>query len=172
MARELKQMIVKELVERYDGMDRCVVVDLTGLKATTLNEIRADLAKQSITLSVVRNSLAAKAFSQVGLDELGVLVQGPSALATGGEDSLNLVKTLVECASKDKQFVIRGSMVDGTVLVRAQTIQLSKIPGKEALQAQFLSMMQAPISGLLGVMTGVVRNLLGVLTAIRDKEEH
>ena len=171
MAKELKQMIVKELTSRYDGMTSCVVVDLTGLRATSLDEIRSELAKQDITLSVVKNSLAIKALSQVGLEDLGVLLKGPSALAVGGEDVLELVKTLVDCAARNKEIAIRGALADGMVLEQAQTVQLSKIPGKDSLRAQFLSMMQAPVSGFVGVMSGVIRGFLVALSAIRDKSE-
>lgn len=171
MAKELKQMIVDELAGRYDGMDRCVVVDLTGLKAVALGEVRSELTRQNITISVVKNSLAIRALSQVGLEQLGGLLDGPSALATGGEDVLELVKALVDCAGKNEKLTIRGALADGAILERPQTVQLSRIPSRDVLTAQFLSMMQAPTSGLVRLMSGVIRNFLGALVAIRDKDE-
>ena len=53
MAKELKRLVVEELTEQFRGIDRCVVVNLTGLSARTAHEVRADLQKQGITLSVV-----------------------------------------------------------------------------------------------------------------------
>ena len=170
MARELKQLIVKELTDRYSGMDRCVVVDLAGVKSTTLTEIREELRKQGITLSVVKNSLAMKALSELGLGELGVLLQGPSALAVGESDALSLVKTIVVCASKNK-IVIKGALAEGRVFEQSETMRLARLPDKKTLQAQFLATMLAPVSGLVGVMAGVVRKFLGTLEAVREKTE-
>jgi len=168
MARELKQMIVKELTSRYEGMDRCVVLDLTGVKSTALTEIRAELGKQGITLSVVKNSLAMKALGEMGLEDLGVLLRGPSALATGEADALTLVKAMVSCANKNK-LTIRGSLADGKVFEQAQTVRLSKVPDKKILQAQFLATMKAPVSSMVGVMSAVVRKFVGTMDAIREK---
>jgi large subunit ribosomal protein L10 len=168
MARELKQMIVKELTSRYDGLDRCVVVDLTGLKATTLSDVRNELRKQDITLSVVKNSLAIKALSDMGLEELGVLLKGPSALAIGEKDAVSLVKAMVACANKNK-IAIKGSLADGQVFLQPQTIRLSRIPDRKTLLGQMLATMQGPTTNLVGAMSGVIRKMLGTMDAIREK---
>jgi len=165
MARELKQMIVKELTGRYEGMDRCVVVDLTGLKSTALGQIRTELRKQNITLSVVKNSLAIKAFSQMGLDDLGVLLKGPSALAVGEKDALSLVKVMVACANKNK-IVIRGSLAEGKVFAQAQTVKYSKTPDKKTLQAMMLGTMMAPVSSLARLLAELVKRSEGAPAAV------
>ena len=170
MARELKQMIVKELTERYQGIDQCVVMDLTGLKSTALGNVRADLKKQGITLAVVKNSLAIKALGEMGLDELGILLKGPSALAVGDKDGLSLVKTMVACAAKNK-IKVRGALVEGHVFQQAQMSRLSRTPDKKILQAQFMMTMKAPVTGLVGVMSAVVRKFLGTLEAIEGKAQ-
>lgn len=170
MARELKQMIVKELTGRYDRLDRCVVVDLTGLKATALGQIRAELKKQDITLSVVKNSLAMQAFSQMGLEQLGVLLKGPSALAVGDKDALSLVKTMMVCATKNK-IKVRGALAEGQIFEQAQMARLARVPDKKVLQAQFLATMKAPVSGMVGVMSAVVRKFVGTMDAVRQQSE-
>jgi large subunit ribosomal protein L10 len=170
MARELKQMIVKELTSRYEGLDRCVVVDLTGLKSTALSEIRADLRKQNITLSVVKNSLAIRALSEMGIEELGMLLKGPSALAIGEKDAVSLVKAMVACAVKNK-IAIKGSLADGRVFQQAQTMRLAKTPEKKVLQAMMLATMQGPTTKLVGVMDALVKKLVGATDAIQEKEQ-
>ena len=164
----MKQMVVKELTGRYEGLDRCVVMDLTGLKATALGEVRSELKKQGITLAVVKNSLAIKALSELGLAELGVLLKGPSALAVGDKDAMSLVKTMVACAVKNK-IAVRGALAEGRVFEQAQTMRLARTPDKKVLQAQMLATMKAPVTGMVGVMSAVVRNFLGTLKAVEEK---
>lgn len=171
MAKELKRLVVQELVERYRGIDRCVVVDLTGLSALSAHEVRSELKKQGITLEVVKNSLATRALAEVGLEKLGMLLTGPSAIATGGEDLTALTRIMSEWARKNDKVAIRGGYAEGEVLAREAVLRISRLPGRNELRARLLAQMQSPLTGLLGVMTGVTRNFLGAMSAIRDKQE-
>ena len=170
MASELKQLIVKELTGQFTGIDRCVVVNLTGLSARAAREIRADLRKQGITLSVVRNSLALRALSQVGLEKLGTLLNGPSAIAQGGEDLAALTRVVTDWSRKNDKIAIRGGFGDGAILAREDVLRISRLPGKSQMRAMLLAQMQSPLTGMMGVMNGVMRKFLAALSAVQDKQ--
>ena len=85
MAKQLKQLIVEEMTQAFGSLDRCVVVNFSGVTSQAAEAIRAKLRAQGITLKVVKNSLMARAFSQAGLEKLVGLLEGPCAVAAGGD---------------------------------------------------------------------------------------
>ncbi len=169
MAKQLKQLIVEEMVQRFGSMDRCVVVNFSGVSSQAAEVIRRRLRDQKITLKVVKNSLMARAFAQAGLEKLVGLLEGPCAVATGGEDVVALAKAVTELADKDKNFAVRGGFGEGQVLGTQDLRRYASIPARPVLVAQFLSMAQAPVRGMVGALAGVIRQFVGTLDAVAKK---
>ncbi len=170
MAKLLKQVIVEEMSKAYGSMDRCVVLNFSGISSQAAGEIRRKLREQKVTLKVVKNSLMARALSQAGLEKLVGLLEGPCAVAAGGEDTVSLAKAVTELADKDKNFVIRGGYGEGMVLGKEEVRKFSRIPARPVLVAQWLSCLQSPARGLAGAMAGVPRQLVCALDAVAKKK--
>ena len=172
MAKELKRLIVDELKERYKDIDRCVVVDLTGLSAEATVEVRNTLREHDITLSVVKNSLMTQALRQVGLEDLVPVFDGPCAVATGAEDIVELAKILNETSQKLRSVALKGGYGEGQVLQPRDVRRFAVIPPREVLLGQFLGAASAPVSGFVRTMSGIVRDFVGVLDAVaRSRDE-
>ena len=170
MAKQLKQLIVEEMTQAFGKIDRCVVVNFTGVSSQTAEAIRRRLREQRITLKVVKNSLMARAFSQAGLEKLVGLLEGPCAVVAGGEDVVALSKAVTELADKNRNFVIRGGYGEGMVLGTQEVRRFSQIPPRPVLMGQFLCVAQAPIRRMLGALSGVSRNFVGALDAVAKKK--
>jgi large subunit ribosomal protein L10 len=166
---ELKKLIVDELTKNYSDVDRCVVVNYTGISSEAAVGIRAELRKHSIELAVVKNSLMARAFANVGLASVAGLLDGPCAVATGGEDLVELSKVLSDVADKEQKLVIRGGYGDGQLLQADDVRRVATIPPKPVLTAQLLSVASRPLTSMLGAMGTFTRNFVGVLDAIAKK---
>ncbi len=70
MSKTVKAMIEKELKSRFEGVNECLVDSIRGLKGDENNELRNDLLKQRISLNVVKNSLASRAFRDLGMESM------------------------------------------------------------------------------------------------------
>ena len=87
MSKKLKALIVKELEKDFQGLDRCVIVGLTGIPAVEADKMRRQLASKKVRLQVVKNSLAGVALQEVGLAGMKELLAGPTVpWAVGGLD--------------------------------------------------------------------------------------
>jgi len=169
VAKELKSLIVDEMTQRYQGLDRCVVLNFRGLSAQATVEIRRRLREHQIDLKVVKNSLMARALKNVGLENLVGLLEGPCAVATGGRDVVELAKVLSELSGKGDRIVIRGGYGEGQVLASADVKRFTLIPARPVLIAHLLSVMQAPVRNFVGTLGTFTRSFVTALDAVAKK---
>lgn len=171
MSKELKKLIVNELISNYRDKNNIVVVDYKGIKAHQANALRSTLSEKEITLKVVKNSLAALAFKEVGIAELGQMLEGASAVTTSSSDPVFLAKVLTTCSKENPEFKIRGGVVDGKLLSSDDIKALATIPSREVVLAQILMGISTPLVQLSKVFNATIRDLYLVLVAIREEKE-
>ncbi|MHC4709646.1 MAG: 50S ribosomal protein L10, partial [Planctomycetota bacterium] len=100
MSKPVKELIMADYQRRFAGLDQALLIDIRGIGANESNALRLDLAQKTIRVTVVKNSLARKAFSGTGLEPLTPALEGPSALAYGAESVVDAARVLVEWARK------------------------------------------------------------------------
>ena len=171
MANELKKLVVKEMVARYRKADNYLVVGYQGINALRFDELRKDLRKKNISLEIVKNSLAAIAFKEVGNTGVVGLLKGPSAIVTGGVDPVVMAKETIEWSKKIPFWNLRGGFIDGTVISVGEVNNLAKLPSMPVLRAQIVTGINAPIVGVVNAFNVILRNLANVLQVIKDKKE-
>ena len=171
MSKKVKNLIAGELETKFKGSDSIVVVDYTGIDASTTNAIRGALRTKQAKMTVVRNAMAAKALAAIGFGEAKNLLSGTNAVAYGGESIVDLVKELVEQAKKVEKFKIKGSIVEGKLLDAAATTALSKLPNKKELQGIIAGQLVGPGRKLAGQLVGPGRKLAGQVKAVIEKAE-
>lgn len=169
MSKRLKALIVKELSNEFSGVDRCVIVGMTGIPALAADQIRTDLESKNVRLRVVKNTLAAVALAEVGMKGVDRFFEGASALVTGGSDIVDLAKIADALAQKSGGIVVRGGYGEGKVLSPEEVQALSKMPSREQMLGQLAYALGGTMSNFAGVLGAVQRNFLYALTALKDK---
>lgn len=171
MSKRVKTLITNDLQKKLTGADSVVVVDYTGIDATTTHQIRGALRAKKVRLTVVRNAMAAKALGSVGLKEAADLLKGTNAVVYGGDSIVDLVKELVEQTKKVEKLKIKGSVVEGKLLDSKATAALAKLPNKKELQAMIVGQILGPGRKLAGQIKGPAGKLAGQVKAVADKKE-
>jgi large subunit ribosomal protein L10 len=171
MANELKELIVKEMVSNYRNKNNYLVVGYQGIKALEFDQIRKDLRKKKISLEVVKNSLAAIAFKELGVTGIVGLLSGPSAIITGGDDPVVMAKETLEWSKKIPFLNLRGGFIDGANVSIDDINSLAKLPSMPVLRAQIITGINAPIVGVVSAFSAVLRSLATVFQAVKDKKE-
>src|SRR5438034_11680293 len=87
---------VESLAGELGGSVSLVVTEYRGLKVGELQELRRRLRPRGIEYHVVKNSLFARAAEQSGKSDLRSLLAGPTAVAIGDGDGVDLAKSLVD----------------------------------------------------------------------------
>ncbi len=171
MANELKKLVVKEMVSRYSNTNNYLVIGYQGVNSLQFDELRKNLRKKKICLEVVKNSLAAIVFKEIGVAGVVGYLNGPSAIATGADDPVIMVKETIEWSKKIPAFSLRGGVVDGAALSADEVNKLAKLPGMPVLRTQIVTGINTPIVGVVCSFNAVLRGLATVLQAIADSKE-
>src|ERR1043165_6840739 len=141
MSKPIKEMIIADYKKRFDNLDGALVVDIRGMTANDNNDLRDGLHKKQIRVTIIKNTLAKKAFAGTSLDVLGSALEGPSALAYGAESVIDVARELVDWAKKLKQLTLKGAVLDGTYYAGAEGVKrLSTFPTKEEAIAKVVQL--------------------------------
>ena len=92
MSKPVKELVRKELINRFDGVSSLAVVGFSGISAVNTRKIRGQLREKEISMTVVKNSIARQAFKEVGLDSAVGLLDGPCAIAYGADSVVSVVR--------------------------------------------------------------------------------
>ena len=116
MSKYVKELMMDQLKSDLDGNRSLLIVDLKDLDAIAEHNFRRDLRKKSIRLRVLKNSLARRVFSDMGMEGLSKYLEGQSAVVWGGEGPSELAKEITTRFKTLKKPQIKGGAVDGVVV--------------------------------------------------------
>ena len=156
---------VESLAGELGGTVSLVVTEYRGLKVGELQELRRRLRPRGIEYHVVKNSLFARAAEQSGKSELRAMLAGPTAVAIGDVDEVELAKSLVDEARALKALKILGALIGGRAMGAEDVQSLARLPSRLQLQATIVGSIQAPLAQIVGVLTAAQGNLVRVLQA-------
>lgn len=170
MDREEKVSKVGELNETFSKAKFAVVADYKGLKVTELEKLRRELKKSDAQFQVAKNTLLKLAVKDTDYEILSEYFTGTTAIAVSFEEPVASAKALSAFAKEYEAFTLRSAALDGSVLSADDIIALSKLPGKEELQAKLLGTMAAVPTGFVRVLNGIPSKLVYVLQAIKEQK--
>jgi large subunit ribosomal protein L10 len=171
MSKELKKLVVNELISDYKGVNNFIVVSFKGVNTQQANVLRRDLSEKDIKLKVVKNSLASIALKEIGVPALGQMLEGPSAITASVNDPVILTKVLTKWSKEISSLKIVGGLIDGEMLSLDDIKTLSAIPSREVVLTQIVFAIQAPMVQLANVFNATASSLCRVLHAIKEKKE-
>ena len=161
---------VDALKNAFSEAQDYVFTDYRGLSVDQITRLRNQLRDGGAEYKVVKNNFARIAFQQMEKPDVSEYLVGPTAIAITKSDSAPIVKALVDFA-KEAPVQVKGALVGGTVFNAAQAEAFSKLPSREALIAQLMSVMQAPVQNFVYALNGVPTKLARVLQAVADKKD-
>ncbi len=160
-----KSRAVDALAEQLRGSTAVIVTDYRGLKVGELQELRKRLQPKRVEYHVVKNSLFTRAAEKTERGGLASLLSGPTAVALGSVDEVELAKSMVDEARVLKSLRIIGAFIGGQTMSVDDVQTLAKLPGRAYLQGQIVGSLQAPLAQLTGLFQAPAQNLIHVLTA-------
>jgi large subunit ribosomal protein L10 len=172
--RSEKERVVGQLAERLRATDTLMVADYRGLTMPEIDELRSRLLEAGARFTVVKNTLTRRAAEEAGTTDVLELIDGPTAIAflEADGDPVAAAKVLNEAARANDVLVIRGGLLEGTVVGDDEIKRLATLPAAEVLRAQLAGAVFAPLTTVVGLFTAPLRDLVGVIDArIRQLEE-
>lgn len=156
-----KKAVVAALSERIRNASSGVLVDYKGINVPQDTALRAELRKNEVEYTVVKNTLTRFALDGCGLEALDPVLNGTTSLATAAADGdpiapFRIINDYVKKIPGDS-FAIKAAFMDGKVLSETEIAEISALPGKDALYAQVFGTLLAPITSLAVVLDQIVQ---------------
>ena len=152
---ELKQPVVAEIAELFNGAKGAVVVDYRGLTVAEDTEMRKQLREAGVVYKVCKNTMMKRAFEGTDFAQLDEYLEGPNAIAISKEDATAPARIICDFAKKAEALEVKAGVVEGTVYDAAGIQELSKIPSREVLLSKLLGSLQSPITNLARVLNQI-----------------
>lgn len=174
MSKPVKNLITDQYRQLFEGVGGAVLVDIRGIPANTTNAMRSDLASKDIKVTVVKNSLAKRAWEGHALEPVGDYLDGACTVVYPSSENASAVavaRELVDWAKKEKQIQFRGAVMDGLKFGPEEITRLSEFPTKAEAQAEVVTLLLSPAKNLVGAALAPARNIAGILKTVQEKLE-
>jgi len=168
MSKIIKQMELDAMKKTFDGVRDLIMMKVVGLNAIADNQVRLGLRKKGIRLQMVKNSLAQRIFSDLGM-KIDAGWEGSTTLAWGGTSIAALSKEIETLAKKHDKFIkVKSAVADG----QAVPFELAlKMPTREEAIGRVISLALAPAGRLVGQILGPGGSLASQIKTVSEKKE-
>jgi len=75
MSKYVKELMMDQLRSDLSGSRSVLILDLKGLNAIAEHQFRRDLRKKSIRVRALKNTLARRVFSELGMEGLSTYLE-------------------------------------------------------------------------------------------------
>src|SRR5947209_6011061 len=173
MSKVIKQMEMDALKQTFNGVKNMVFLSATKLSAITENTLRLGLRKKNIRMQMVKNSLARRVFTDLGLDVKDVW-GGTTVIAWGGDSVKELSRELEngfkEATKKDPKFgekiKVKSALAEGTQV----SFEVARtMPTRLEAIGEIVGMVLGPGSELAALLTGPGGAVASQVASIAEK---
>ncbi|MSR45891.1 MAG: 50S ribosomal protein L10 [Planctomycetes bacterium] len=172
MANRINAAVVKEYQKRLGASPDFVAVDTAGISVAQFTDLRRLARAKGVSVLVVKTSLVCVALKDaVQPDELRDVLAGASALIYGGEGLPAAVRLAADFGKKTGKLAVRGGVFESKVLKPAEVAKFKDIPDRKTLLAQVLSVIAAPLTGVLALTQSLLTSPAALADALARKQE-
>ncbi len=167
-----KQFLLDEIKEKLDASKAFVLTNYKGFDANNNAEFRSSLIKTGGDFEVVKKRVFIKAASEAGIEINKDDLEGHLAVVFAAEDPITTTKALFKFSKDHKNTLsVIGGHFDGKYASKDEVKQISELPSMDEMRAQFVGLLQAPMSQTLGVMNALMTSVMCCLDQKAKKEE-
>lgn len=145
MATQEKIAAVSELKELFEASNAVILTEYRGLSVAQLKELRRALGAET-EYAVVKNTLAAIAAKEAGIDAFDGHLQGPSALAFIKGDLIDAAKGLRDFAKANPQLIVKNGYYEGAALSEDDVKRYADLESREVLLSKVAGGAKAAIA--------------------------
>lgn len=170
MDRQEKTAVVDAFQDKFRTATMAVVTDYRGLSVDKMTRLRCDVREAAGEYKIAKNNLVRLAIRDTAYQALEDFLTGPNGWVFAYDDPVGLSRALVKFADQNDQLTIKGAVLDGELLQPAQVKGLATLPSLPELQAQVLSLMQAPATQLLRTIQEPGSRLVRLIDALKENK--
>ncbi len=162
--RPEKQLLLDEIKDKIVGSKALVLASYKRLEPNAASAFRTNLAKTGGSLEVVKKRVLIKAAQVAGVELDPALLQGHIAVVFANQDPIQTTKAVYQFSKENEEVLeVIGGRFEGAFCSAQDVEQISKLPSKDEMRAQFLGTLEAPLSQTLAVMEALLTSVMHCL---------
>jgi large subunit ribosomal protein L10 len=159
--RAEKNLLLVDLKRKIDGSNAFFITKNNGIDPNADAGFRAELLKVGGEYEVVRKRIFYKAAIEAGIKLDESFLQGHVGVVFSKLDPVQTTKALFTFVkSCEDKLAVVGGHFDGQVCNAKDVEAISKLPSKDEMRAQLLSVFEAPLSHVLGTMDALLSSVV------------
>ena len=171
MTKQEKVQEIQDLTSEITSVKNLYLTDIAGLDAIQTTALRRACFNANIRLSVVKNTLLAKAMeaSEKDFGELKSVLKGNTSLMIS-ETGNAPAKLIKDFRKKSDKPLLKGAYIEETIYIGDDQIDyLESIKSKEELIGDVISTLQSPAKNLILALESGKSNLSGILKTLSER---
>ena len=158
---------VSELQSKLEKCSIAVTTTYSNIAVNEMTDLRRRTRDAGVEFVVIKNTLMHRAADAANKPQIKEIVNGPTAVAFGYDEPIDVAKTLSEYIRTTRSpLTFQGAVIgDGPPLPARDVERLAALPPKPELVSTLLGQLQAPLYQLLGILNGPLQNFGGILQA-------
>jgi large subunit ribosomal protein L10 len=172
MTKEEKIVAIKNLKDSLDGSKNLYLTDISGLNSFQTTALRRACYKAKIKLSVVKNTLLAKAMEESGKDYgdlLGILKGNTSLMFSESGNAPAII--IKDFRRKLEKPILKGALVEESVYIGDDQIDsLVSIKSKEELIGDIITILQSPAKTVISALQSGGGKVSGILKTLSERK--
>lgn len=169
--REEKKLLLEEIKEKVESAKSLIVTKYGNVTPQESWTLRQALAKSSSEMEIVKKRIFLKALQECGYKYKLEDLEGHIAVIFIKGDALEATKAIVEFEeSTNKLELLRGE-IEKKTYQKEDLLMLSKLPSLIDLRAQFLGLLEAPMTQTVSVINSLLTSVIYALEEKKKLEE-
>jgi large subunit ribosomal protein L10 len=171
MTREEKSQVIQDLTAKLADTSTIYLADISGLDATTTSNLRRACFKADVQLSVIKNTLLAKAMEASDKDfgDLPSVLKGNTSMLVA-EAANAPAKLIKEFRKKSDKPFLKGAYAEESVYIGDDQLDaLVIIKSREELIGDIITLLQSPAKNVISALQSGGNKLSGILTTLSEK---
>lgn len=171
--RQEKQLLLDEIKEQIENAGAMVFLKYQKMGPNLAHQFRNSLSSTGGSFEVVRKRVLLKAAEAAGFALDYNQLEGHIGVVFIGQDPVQVTKVIYQFAKENEDVVhVLAGRFEGNIFSASDVLQISELPTKDEMRAQFLSVLEAPLSQTLAVMEALLTGVPHCLENFIQKENN
>ncbi len=150
-----KQAIVDEIKEKLDRAQSAVVVDYMGTTVEQADAVRKQFREAGLDYKIYKNTIFKRAIAGTRFEELGQVLEGPSAFLFGYDDATAPAREANKAIKSTGKMSFKAGVVEGEYYDAEGITAIATLPSREELIAKFMGSISSPIQKFAYLMSAI-----------------
>jgi len=166
-----KEQIVQEMTDKFAKAISIYLVDFSGMNVNMATELRKKFKEMNVEYRVLKNTLAKLSFRNAGIEGMDGYLTGVNGYAISYDDPTTPVKVVGKNKEYKEKLKLKAAFFEGKIVGPEQVGDLAKLPSRNELLGQFVSMIQSPMTKFVGTLNGAMSSFINVLKSLEENKK-